>query len=406
MSYEFLYNIDSQEHDEFVSNHPLCNLLQSSKWANIKDNWDHVILGVKEDGVLVASALVLIKRLPLSFTMFYIPRGPIMDYENVALVSFFMKYLKLCAKKSHALNIIMDPAIHCNDYKLEDRNHTRYEQSLKIINILRSQGVHHKGFTTSLDATVQPRYHANVQFQDNFFEELPKRTKKALTTVEKKLVQVEAYGKEAVHAFAQVMQCTEERKNIALRGEDYFQKLMDTYGDDAVIYLARLPLRKIYADFSQKLEENTKAINECPENAKKKLFTLHEQKESYEREVHDLEILVHQHGDEVMIAGALCIKFGKTAELLYAGMDDTYKRYMAPYATFYNCMIWSFNHGCDCCNMGGIEGDLEGGLSKFKESFSPMINEYIGEFDMPVNQGLYTLSNYALRMRKKLMHRH
>lgn len=406
MSYEFLHNVDSREHDEFVSKHPLCNLLQSSKWALIKDNWKHHIIGVKENGELVASALILIKPLPLSFTMFYIPRGPIMDYENEALVAFFMSHLKAYAKRSHALNIIMDPAIHANDFIMQEKNEIRYPEALKIINILRNLGIHHKGFTTDIDATIQPRYHANVVNQVSFFDSLPKRTKKALATVDKKLVQVQAYGNEAVADFAKVMRCTEERKSIALRGADYFAKLMDTYQDDAVIYLAKLPLQKIYDDFVQKLAENDEAISQCPQHAKKKLFTLHEQKESYEREVHDLKNLLNTNGDEVVIAGALCVKFGKTSELLYAGMDDTFKRYMAPYATFYKCMEWSFSHGCDSCNMGGIEGDLDGGLSKFKESYSPIINEYVGEFDIPVNQLLYSMSNYAMKMRKKLLQRH
>lgn len=404
MAYQFITNIQPKEHDAFVSSHTLCNLLQSSNWAKVKDNWDHILVGVKEDENLVASALVLIKHLPLSFTILYIPRGPIFDYENEKLAAFFMSQLKHLGNQYHALNIIMDPAIHCNDFTFADKNENRYPESLKIVHILRNLGIQHKGFTTSLDATVQPRYHANVYNHEHFYDELPKRTKKALATMEKKMVSVCPYGKEAVPAFASVMRCTEERKKIALRGEDYFLKLMETYGDDAVIYLAKLPLKKIYEDFSHKLKENTEAISTCPDNAKKKMFTLREQKASYEREVRDLKELIEKHGDEVVIAGALCVKFGKSAELLYAGMDDTYKRYMAPYATFYNCMKWSFEHGCESCNMGGIEGDLQGGLSTFKESFTPIINEYIGEFDMPVNKPFYALSKIAMSMRKKLRH--
>ena len=44
--YTFIENIENEKHDEFVKNHPLCSLLQSSSWAKIKDNWDHKIIGV------------------------------------------------------------------------------------------------------------------------------------------------------------------------------------------------------------------------------------------------------------------------------------------------------------------------------------------------------------------------
>ena len=35
--------------------------------------------------------------------------------------------------------------------------------------------------------------------------------------------------------------------------------------------------------------------------------------------------------------------------------------------------------------MGGIEGSLEDGLTQFKTKFNPLINEYIGEFDVPTS---------------------
>lgn len=401
MTYQFVEGITSQEHDAFVSAHPLCNLLQSSKWGDVKDNWDHTIVGIKQEGNLVASALVLIKRLPFSLSILYTPRGPIMDYENESLVQFFFTNFKQFAKKNHAIYLTMDPAVHCNDYKLEDANEQRYEATSRIIHLLRGQNANFKGFSKHIEDTIQPRYHANVNACENFRDSLTKNAKKGLATVEKKMIQLQPCGIEAVDAFSEVMQRTEERKQIALRGKDYFAKLMKTYGDDAVIYLAKLPIDKLLTASSEKLKKNEEDLAECPENAKKKRFTLEEQHASLTREVNDLKEQKELHGDEVVIAGALCVKYGTTAELLYAGMDDTYKRYMAAYATFYACMEWSFAHGCTSCNMGGIEGDLLGGLIKFKANFNPVINEYIGEFEIPYHKILYATAMKAMKLRKK-----
>ncbi len=92
--YTFKIGIPAEVHDTFVKNHPLCNLLQSSSWAKVKDNWGSEIVGVYEKDTLVASSLVLIKPLPAGFTMLYTPRGPVMDYTNERLVSYFMAELK------------------------------------------------------------------------------------------------------------------------------------------------------------------------------------------------------------------------------------------------------------------------------------------------------------------------
>ncbi|MCF0232409.1 MAG: peptidoglycan bridge formation glycyltransferase FemA/FemB family protein, partial [Enterococcus sp.] len=105
--YTFKIGIPAEVHDTFVKNHPLCNLLQSSSWSKVKDNWGSEIVGVYEKDTLVASSLVLIKPLPAGFTMLYTPRGPVMDYTNERLVSYFMAELKKFGKKKRALFIKM-----------------------------------------------------------------------------------------------------------------------------------------------------------------------------------------------------------------------------------------------------------------------------------------------------------
>ena len=70
--YIFKSDINKNEYDHFVENHPSCNLLQSYDWANIKNNWKPIYTGVYEDEQLIAAGLVLIRPLPLSFSMFFI----------------------------------------------------------------------------------------------------------------------------------------------------------------------------------------------------------------------------------------------------------------------------------------------------------------------------------------------
>ncbi len=403
MGLRFIENLDEKRHDDFVKGHEYCNLLQSSNWGKVKDNWNHFLCGVENESTLVASSMVLQKPLPLGFCIFYIPRGPIMDYSDQELVSFYFQSLKKLAKKKHCLFITFDPAISCNIYTLDEVNENRFDSVSSILSTLTSCGAKFKGFTTSFDATIQPRYHAYVYQQDDFESSVTKSCRKGLNTVKKKNVRLEEHHEEGVHDFAKVMHCTEKRKGIHLRDEQYFSKIMHTYGDDAVIYLAKLNVKEKYDEILAKYEKNVKDLEECPENAKKKRFTLEELHASLTRELSELKQFKEEDGDEAILAGALCVKFGNTSELLYAGLDDRYKRYMAPYATFYNCMTWSFDHGCKWCNMGGIEGNFKGGLTKFKANYNPTIHEFIGEFDLPVNKVLYGLAMKAMEMRKKAM---
>lgn len=404
MTYQFYTHITSEEHDTFVTQHPYCNLLQSSKWANIKNNWDHAIVGVKDEQKnLVASCLVLIKPLPLGFTMFYTPRGPILDFKNEKLVRFFFDGLKKFAKKHHCLFIKLDPGFLKNSYHLEEKTDECLADSKQMMDNLTKCGCIHLGFSNDMSSTIQPRFHANMLKEGYSEDHFAKRCKKMLKIAEKKKVQIHTYGKEKIEDFTKVMMATTERKNISLRDQEYFARLLDTYQDDAFLVLASLNLKEIYEETQARYQQNRIDLENCKENQAKKRFTLQELHDSLTRELSELQEFLKTDGDEVVIAGTLSVVYGPTSEILYAGMDERYKRYMAPYITWKKTFEACFDKGCTSSNMGGIEGTLDGGLTQFKSNFDPIIQEYVGEFELPVNKFLYHLAHQAFILRKKLL---
>ena len=140
--YIFKSNINQKEYDHFVENHPSCSLLQSYKWANIKNNWKPIYTGVYEKDTLVAAGLVLIRPLPLSFSMFYLPRGPILDYKNKELLNFYFTELKKIAKKEHCLFIKFDPSILVSSFHLdEERQEFNYKEEFE--NIKSCKAIHY-----------------------------------------------------------------------------------------------------------------------------------------------------------------------------------------------------------------------------------------------------------------------
>lgn len=398
---KFIEHIDGKTHDEFIQTSPYCSLLQSSKWACIKDNWNHEIVGVKKDDELVASALVLIKPLPLHMSMMYIPRGPVMDFNDVELIRFFFDNLKQWAKKYHTLFIKLDPNIHVKDYKLEEVMENYYDGTYQIIDNLKQGNLIHQGFTTYMEESIQPRFQANVYKCDNFEESLPRHTKRLVKDALKHHVQVEKADISALNQFAEVVKKTENRKNVSLRNYEYFDKLMKTYGDDAYLFLAKVNIEKTLNDLYQQQEDNSKDLASLKQNSPKKERRLLDIKASLEKSIAEFESFNDEYQGDTVIAGILSVKFGNTMEMLYAGMDEHFKKFMPQYYLYIENMKYGFDHGCDYANMGGIEGDLNDGLTQFKSNFNPMINEYIGEFDLPVNGLLYHLSKKAYTFRKK-----
>lgn len=402
--YTFSTDIHREDYEAFVKGHEYCNLLQSYDWACIKQNWDHLYTGVYEEGKLVATGLVLIKNLPLSFTMFYIPRGPILDYKNTELLSFYFESLKKEAKKHHCLFIKFDPLIHINDYKSYEYNEDRYEDTNLYLKNILGIGSKHHGYTMTIEETVQPRFQSNVYYDANLEENLPKHTKRLIKDADKRDVKIIHGGIELVDEFSRLVALTEERKQVALRDKGYFELLMNTYKEDGVIFLAQCNLFRLSKDAHQRKLEIEKEVAATPENAKKKLRRLDDQMRSVNKDIEEFDKMLQEFGNEdkdISIAGILSVQYGNTCEMLYAGMDERFKKFMPQYKEYVENFKWAFERGCIYSNMGGVEGSLDDGLTKFKDNFNPTINEFIGEFDLPVNKILYNLSQKAYKMLKE-----
>ncbi len=403
--YRFVENIESKKHDQFMRKHALCNLLQTSDWAKVKDNWGHTIVGVyDENQTLVASALILIKQLPMHFTMMYIPRGPIMDYHNGELVTFFMKQLQRWAKKKHCLFVKMDPGIHYRDYLIEDKEQALvYEDIEAILRNMERAGAIHQGFSTYIKESIQPRYQANVYACEEFEASLPRHTRRLIKDALKRNVEVVRVGNDRVDDFADVVALTEKRKHVSLRNREYFHQLMDIYGDDCYLFLAEVDVKAMLQQLYEQKKENDEQLRVLKEGAPKKLRRLEDIRNALKRDIAEFEDIVKEYPQRTVIAGVLSIRVEDTLEMLYAGMNERFKKFMPQYYLYTEIMKYAFARGCRFANMGGVEGDLQDGLTKFKANFHPHINEFIGEFDLPVNHLLYHASQKAYKIRKNRM---
>ena len=397
--YIFKTNIDAKTHDDFVKQSPLCNLLQSSNWAKIKDNWDSCIAGVYQNDQLVASGLILIKHLPLSFTMMYIPRGPIMDYENKELVKFYLKELKKWAKTKHCLFISFDPAIKLREFDLDHKDKPDDQKALSIINNLQDNKAIYKGKTLKIEETIQPRFHMGLYYTDDLNSHLPKSTIKSCKAAIKRHVNVKVADHSEIEKFAKMIELTEKHKNVHLRNEEYFRKILDVYKEDATLYLADVNVNT----YKKELEDSIKAANDtlqnetATNNAKNKaLQTI----KNSEKELITINDLASKYPNDTIIAGGLMVGFGNTCEMLYAGRNDDFNSFRPQYYLYTKKIEHSFKQGYQYVNMGGIEGTLDDGLSKFKANFNPVIIEYVGEFDLPVMPLLYKLAKFAQKKLK------
>ncbi|MFI3161626.1 peptidoglycan bridge formation glycyltransferase FemA/FemB family protein [Streptococcus suis] len=404
MAYTYKIGISAEEHDFFVKQSDQTNLLQSSQWAKVKSDWENERLGFYRDGKLVAVASVLIRNLglPFGFTMIYIPRGPVMDYEDAELVSFVFKSIKEFALRERSVVIKFDPFIRLSSKTITgDR-----EEELNVLAVkdrIVDLGGIWSGRVQTMSATIQPTCHA-VLYSESFSEEsLNKRVRQNIRSARNKGIEIRIGREELLRDFSELLKKTEERKSIRLRGREYYQKILNAYPENSYIVVAYLDLAKRYEQLSyleEKLVKEAKTFTSTTRQSKIENYKKETRRINTELEM--INSLIRNGNKLVPLAGTLTIDFAGTSENIYAGMDEKFKHYQPALLTWVETAKYAFERGVKWQNLGGIEPTLDGGLYHFKSHLNPVVEEYIGEFDLIVSPILYKIFQVLLEIRKKL----
>jgi len=382
---KFLTDINNEKYTEFIKSHKHGNMMQAIEWSAIKNTWGAVRVAVSDDeDNIIAAAQVLTRK-----GLWYVPRGPILDYNNKELLGFFLTNLKKFAKTKQAK--------YFKDVDVDRSND-------ELIKTFKSYGYNHKGFSLDMSSTIQPRFNTVTKLEKPIPDLFSKDTRRLIRDADKKFVEVRRCGKENLDDFLFALACTEKRKNISLRGREYFENLLDTFGDNALLYISYINVEKALKECHNRKENLEKEIEELGEKSPKKKRTLEEQVAGTDKLIalfNGLEI--EDKSKDQVISAAITIAYGNHAEIIYAGMNEDFAKLPAQYKVFSDTMKKAQEMGISEVSMGGIEGSLNDSLLGFKSKFSPNIVEYYGEFDLVISHVFNLMYNYGLPLRRKIL---
>ena len=398
---KFLTDINNEKYTEFIKSHKHGNMMQAIEWSAIKNTWGAVRVAVSDDeDNIIAAAQVLTRK-----GLWYVPRGPILDYNNKELLGFFLTNLKKFAKTKQAKLVKLDIPIAVKDEKLANFKDVDVDRSNdELIKTFKSYGYNHKGFSLDMSSTIQPRFNTVTKLEQPVPDLFSKDTRRLIRDADKKFVEVRRCGKENLDDFLFALACTEKRKNISLRGREYFENLLDTFGDNALLYISYINVEKALKECHNRKENLEKEIEELGEKSPKKKRTLEEQVAGTDKLIELFNGLeIEDKSKDQVISAAITIAYGNHAEIIYAGMNEDFAKLPAQYKVFSDTMKKAQEMGISEVSMGGIEGSLNDSLLGFKSKFSPNIVEYYGEFDLVISHVFNLMYNYGLPLRRKIL---
>lgn len=401
----FIENVEKEKYEEFVKHHKKSHFLQSYAWGEFSKKEKHLTphyVGLEDNNHnIVATALLLEKKLPLGMCYFYAPRGFVLDYSNEDVLTEFTKQLKVYSKKKKAIFFKIDPDIIYNSEntfgnKIIDNNNLELE-------LLKKLGYKHLGFTKNFE-TMQPRYTFRIDMDKSWDEienNFSKTTKQRIKKAEDFFVDVKVGTKEDINTFYNLMILTENRKDFITHNEQYYQSLFEIWNQDnsCNLFLGTVNLDKIINVQTNTQDELKEELKQLPkENLSKSQNTKKQElKKRIDKISNDLARYIDirtEYNNIITLSAHFIIEYGNKAWVLYAGnhniLTDTYTNY----ETYKEHIKYYYDKGIEIYDQFGTIGDLRQdnpliGLHEFKKKFGGDYVEFTGEFDYVTNKPMY-----------------
>lgn len=415
--YEFIDNIDKQTYEEFQINCPYNHFMQSYDFGEIR-KYKHFIphyVGLKKDGKLVCTALLLEKKLKMGYTYFYSPRGYILDYTDKELIKIFTNELRKYAKKHKAIFIKIDPAIKRHnldqDGKIIDNNNN-YE----LIDYLKKIGYKHQGYNIGFE-NEQPRFTFRINLDgtwDEVYGRIHPTSRKILNKGNQYNLDIyKGKTKKDLELFYETMIETSKREGIIQSPIEYYETFFNVFNKDNLseLYIVKVNMNKLKESFENKIKNVENEITTIKErgNSKNdnKINDLENQLNKLKK---DFEEIKEINEEELVLSSIITVKYGDKVWTVHGGNNSKLMNLNANYLCYFEIMKDAYNEGykvMDCFGTCGIPNPDKSnpifGIHSFKKRLGGEYTEFIGEFDLVTNKFMYFLFQKLVPIRRKII---
>ena len=390
----FIREMSLAEFEEFANTHFIGNFHESINYALIKaeEGFEYEFIAYGADDI-VGAALILYKKIGNVY-FGYSPRGFLIDYSNDYLLEDFTNKIKEYYKNRNFAFIKINPEIAIAKLNKDTMNF-EYNENYKIIDMLTKNGYKKLKSNMNFEALL-PRVNAIIKLDGYDYNNLSKNTRNKVKKGIRKGLILEKANPDKLNIFYKFI------KNKINRDEYYYNDFYNVFSKtlDVDLMLVKVDYKAFLinaqeayneelrrnASFNNKLitNNNANAIN-AKMNSDKALL-------SYKNDIAEASKNLNT-GLENYVAGALVIKHQNRVIIQISGFNKAMSRFSPNYFLYY-ALIKYYQQEYKYLDLNGITADLSKenhyyGLNRFKMGFNPDVYEYIGEFDLVIDEKLY-----------------
>ena len=396
-NFEFTILTD-KEFKKFAYDHPQHNFFESlyMKELLVKEGRVVYLVGVREKKKIVAASLIASSFTFMGKKTFEALKGFLIDYNDYELLEYFVLEIKKFINLKDGFRLTIDPYIP---------NMQRDSEA----NIIEG-GINNKQAVTNLNklgfkplknsAQVKWTYVLDIKGQtaEELFASFKPNTRNYINrTINKYKLVIEELSYDSLNIFKKITSDTCQRRGFKDRSLEYYQDVYKIFKDDVKVLICKLDCNlylKTLKEERNTLEEKVATLSDSSSNKKKK-ETMRKDITAIKQKMEEVQALKDEHGDFVILSGAMFILYGDEIVCLFSGSYDEYMKYCGQYRLQWEMIKYAAEHGYQRYNFYGIKDvfDKSGkdyGVYEFKKGFNGYVEELLGAFELGTNK-TYTI---------------
>ena len=364
------------------------------------------ILAVKENNTVLAYATFIYFPYKKFFYKVTAQHGPIMDYSNTELVTFYMTELKkYFAKDFRVLCVRVNPFLNEHIYKDIEYIETTKE-AIKTDKILTSLGYKPLNDDLFTNPTLASRCIYSRELEETLTEDTILKTvstmaKRSISKAIKEgiiIKEIDIFNDKDAEIFDSINKSTEDRINFQIRTSEYFRNLKTALGDKLHLMVSYLDCNLLVSKLNEEIKEYNIEKNKLtekldsgkvnPEKTMNKITRITESIDFNNEKIAKISSLKKENGNIVYLS---CASFIETKQdLIYftGGMKKEFSRFNGSYLVMYTMIKYAIRNQFKIFNFFGTsknftsENATDYSVLQFKRHFNGNIEYFMDNYEI------------------------
>ncbi len=400
--------ITEAEYRKFWEKSPQKSFLSAPEIGQLRKDSPIYYLGVKDNKTIKAAAMIRGTKRRWGYD-YYAPRGILVDYQNLSLLSFFIPKIKKFLQDKGGYIFRMDPNVQLIERDIDGNKVQGGFNNQEIVKNLQSLGFKKSKYIEGV-SQVDWEFVLPVEdkTEESILNDMKSNTRRRLKQATELGIKIKDLSFDELDSFYDILTETAKRKNFETRDLAYFQKMYQLFEPfhGVEFVSAVINPRESINKLSKKLDSAKKS----------KPKTIKEQKQnndaikSLETRINKLKELFPEAEDkEVVLSSGMFMTIQPEILHFLGGNVTAYMKLDGQYVLQWEMIQRALKNKFKRYNFYGIPQNINlhpanYGIYEFKRGFSGHVEQLIGEYELPLSRWYYgnkTLSKVKNKIKRK-----